>query len=251
VAEGDGLENRCGVQASPWVRIPHPPRQARRLCPLYLASSRSGRRRLKPSPTAAASARYASVAGLLSWSSSTVAPGSAPGRTGSEPPPGTSRRTVLRAHQVPARRHHGPPSGAATWAGTSRAGSRSGRAWLPWPARQPPSTESGPCPPGRPSRGRGRTPGPSRAGPPRAASPRRERRAGHQRHRPPRRFPGRRRTRRRRPGRPGIGRPRRLTAARWPARPQPSPAAPRAPARPRSPGRRHDLSRCSHTPRSP
>jgi hypothetical protein len=26
VAEGDGLENRCGVQASPWVRIPHPPR---------------------------------------------------------------------------------------------------------------------------------------------------------------------------------------------------------------------------------
>ena len=25
MAEGDGLENRCGVQASPWVRIPHPP----------------------------------------------------------------------------------------------------------------------------------------------------------------------------------------------------------------------------------
>ena len=25
VAEGDGLENRCGARASPWVRIPHPP----------------------------------------------------------------------------------------------------------------------------------------------------------------------------------------------------------------------------------
>ena len=25
MAEGDGLENRCGVQASPWGRIPHPP----------------------------------------------------------------------------------------------------------------------------------------------------------------------------------------------------------------------------------
>ena len=29
VAEGDGLENRCGAQASPWVRIPHPPPRGR------------------------------------------------------------------------------------------------------------------------------------------------------------------------------------------------------------------------------